>query len=86
MKMFAAVRVMEKLGEYGDWQSVRIEYDYEVQEFNGIESMTPRIHTIINTDTNERVNITQINAEDMEKLFKEIEDGKAKEKKLSTGS
>lgn len=77
MQIFAAVRVMENLGEYGNWQPVRIEYDYEVY-FGG---MVPRIHTIINTDTKERVNITQINSEDMEKVFKEIEDGKAGKEK-----
>ena len=69
MQIFIAVRVRENLGDYGEWTSVRVEYDYEVY-FGG---MVPRIHTIINTDTKKRVNVTNINEEDMELIFKEID-------------
>ena len=69
MQIFIAVRVRENLGDYGEWTSVRVEYDYEVY-FGG---MIPRIHTIINTDTKKRVNVTNINEEDMELIFKEID-------------
>jgi len=30
MQIFIAVRVRENLGEFGEWTSVRVEYDYEV--------------------------------------------------------
>ena len=68
MQIFIAVRVRENLGEFGEWTSVRVEYDYEVY-FGG---MVPRIHTIINTETGKRINITQINEEDMMLIDKEI--------------
>jgi len=82
MQIFIAVRVRENLGEFGEWTSVRVEYDYEVY-FGG---MIPRIHTIINTDTKERVNVTNINEEDMELIFKEMEDAEKKKAEPSTGS
>ena len=82
MQIFIAVRVRDNLADFGEWTSVRVEYDYEVY-FGG---MIPRIHTIINTDNNKRVNISQINEEDMELIFKEIEDAEKKKAESSTGS
>ena len=82
MQIFIAVRVRENLGDYGEWTSVRVEYDYEVY-FGG---MIPRIHTIINTETGKRINITQINEEDMMLIDKEIEDAEKKKTELGTGS